>query len=603
MGYRIPEETIEEIRRSIDIVDVISDYVQLKKQGRNYFGLCPFHGEKTPSFSVSPEKQIFHCFGCGAGGNVFSFLMDIEGLTFIEAVKRLAAKANVDLSAFKLDDVDKHRRTDAGETKMMIEAHALLKKFYHHLLVNTKEGQKAFDYLQARGWTREMIDQFEIGYAPDSRDFAVKLLLGRGFSPSLMEKAGLIIRKENGDYIDRFRHRIMFPIHNHHGDAVGFSGRLLEEGQPKYLNSPETPIFHKGSILYNFHQARLHIRKHQEAVLLEGFADVISAVQAGVAHSVATMGTALTEEHARILRRNVDTVIICYDGDASGIEATFRAAKLLADAGCHVKVATIPDGLDPDEYIKKYGAVRFQRDIIDASSSLMTFKMMYFRKGKNLQNENDKIRYIEEVLREISKLPNPIEWDYYLRQLADEFSLSLSALQEQLNRYRDAVKEVKHSDHIDREAAPKPLLQKKLLPAFQNAERILLAHMLQNRDVAMVVQEKIAGRFNLEEHRAIAAYIYAFYEEGNEPNVSLLISRLPDDLKPLATELSLLLITDEISEQELNDYIRHVLNYPKWLMLKEKEQEKTEAERKKDFLTAARIAKEIIEMKKMLSSS
>ncbi|MFC4183019.1 DNA primase [Saccharococcus thermophilus] len=600
MGYRIPEETIEEIRRNVDIVDVISDYVQLKKQGRNYFGLCPFHGEKTPSFSVSPEKQIFHCFGCGAGGNVFSFLMDIEGLTFIEAVQRLAVRANVDLSAFKLDDGDKPHRTDAGETKMMIEAHALLKKFYHHLLVNTKEGQEAFDYLQARGWTREMIDQFEIGYAPDSWDFAAKLLLGRGFSPSLMEKAGLIIRKENGGYVDRFRHRIMFPIHNHHGDAVGFSGRLLGEGQPKYLNSPETPIFHKGTILYNFHQARLHIRKHQEAVLLEGFADVISAVQAGVAHSVATMGTALTEEHARILRRNVDTVIICYDGDASGIEATFRAAKLLADAGCHVKVATIPDGLDPDEYIRKYGAARFQRDIIDASSSLMTFKMMYFRKGKNLQNENDKIRYIEEVLREISKLPNPIEWDYYLRQLADEFSLSLTALQEQLNRYRDAVK---HSDPIDREAAPKPLLQKKLLPAFQNAERMLLAHMLQNRDVAMVVQEKIAGRFNLEEHRAIAAYIYAFYEEGNEPNVSLLLSRLPDDLKPLATELSLLLITDEISDQELNDYIRHVLNYPKWLMLKEKEQEKAEAERKKDFLTAARIAKEIIDMKKMLSSS
>jgi DNA primase len=600
MGYRIPEETIEEIRRSVDIVDVISDYVQLKKQGRNYFGLCPFHGEKTPSFSVSPEKQIFHCFGCGAGGNVFSFLMDIEGLTFIEAVQRLAVRANVDLSAFKLDDGDKHHRTDAGETKMMIEAHTLLKKFYHHLLVNTKEGQEAFDYLQARGWTREMIDQFEIGYAPDSWDFATKLLLGRGFSPSLMEKAGLIIRKENGGYVDRFRYRIMFPIHNHHGDAVGFSGRLLGEGQPKYLNSPETPIFHKGTILYNFHQARLHIRKHQEAVLLEGFADVISAVQAGVAHSVATMGTALTEEHARILRRNVDTVIICYDGDASGIEATFRAAKLLADAGCHVKVATIPDGLDPDEYIRKYGAARFQRDIIDASSSLMTFKMMYFRKGKNLQNENDKIRYIEEVLREISKLPNPIEWDYYLRQLADEFSLSLSALQEQLSRYRDAVK---HSDPIDREAAPKPLLQKKLLPAFQNAERMLLAHMLQNRDVAMVVQEKIAGRFNLEEHRAIAAYIYAFYEEGNEPNVSLLLSRLPDDLKPLATELSLLLITDEISDQELNDYIRHVLNYPKWLMLKEKEQEKAEAERKKDFLTAARIAKEIIDMKKMLSSS
>jgi DNA primase len=601
MGYRIPEETIEAIRRAVDIVDVISDYVQLKKQGRNYFGLCPFHGEKTPSFSVSPEKQIFHCFGCGAGGNVFSFLMDIEGISFIEAVKRLAIKANVDLADLELDDTNKQSRADTSETKIMVEAHELLKKFYHHLLVNTKEGQEAFDYLQARGWTREIIDQFEIGYAPDSWDFAVKLLSGRGFSLELMEKAGLIIRKENGGgYFDRFRHRIMFPIHNHHGDAVGFSGRLLGEGQPKYLNSPETPIFHKGKILYNFHQARLHIRKHQEAILLEGFADVVSAVQAGIAHSVATMGTALTEEHARILRRNVDTVIICYDGDASGIEATFRAAELLADAGCHVKIATIPDGLDPDEYIKKYGSDRFRRDIIDASSSLMAFKMMYFRKGKNLQNENDKIRYIEEVLQEISKLSNPIEWDYYLRQLADEFSLSLSALQEQLNRHRNNKT---HSNNAQSKAAPRPPLQKKLLPAFQNAERMLLAHMLRSRDVAMIVQQTIAGAFNIEEHRAIAAYIYAFYEEGNEPDVSLLLSRLPDDLKPLVTELSLLLITDEISNQELNDYMRHVLNYPKWLKLKEKEQEKIEAERKKDFLTAARIAKEIIEMKKMLSSS
>ncbi|TXK89300.1 DNA primase, partial [Parageobacillus sp. SY1] len=331
-----------------------------------------------------------------------------------------------------------------------------------------------------------------------------------------------------------------------------FSGRLLGEGQPKYLNSPETPIFHKGKILYNFHQARLHIRKHQEAILLEGFADVVSAVQAGIAHSVATMGTALTEEHARILRRNVDTVIICYDGDASGIEATFRAAELLADAGCHVKIATIPDGLDPDEYIKKYGSDRFRRDIIDASSSLMAFKMMYFRKGKNLQNENDKIRYIEEVLQEISKLSNPIEWDYYLRQLADEFSLSLSALQEQLNRHRNNKT---HSNNAQSKEAPRPPLQKKLLPAFQNAERMLLAHMLRSRDVAMIVQQTIAGAFNIEEHRAIAAYIYAFYEEGNEPDVSLLLSRLPDDLKPLVTELSLLLITDEISNQELNDYM------------------------------------------------
>lgn len=333
--------------------------------------------------------------------------MDIEGISFLEAVKRLAVKANIDLSHLQLDDADKSR-TNTGETKMMVEAHELLKKFYHHLLVNTNEGQEALDYLQARGWTREIIDQFEIGYAPNSWDFAVKLLSGRGFSLELMEKAGLIIRKENGDYFDRFRHRIMFPILNHHGDTVGFSGRLLGEGQPKYLNSPETAIFHKGKILYNFHQARLHIRKHQEVILLEGFADVISAVQAGVAHSVATMGTALTEEHARILRRNVDTVIICYDGDASGIEATFRAAEVLTEAGCHVKIATIPDGLDPDEYIRKYGPDRFRRDIIDAGSSLMAFKMMYFRKGKTCKTKMIKSVILKKCFAKSASCRTPL---------------------------------------------------------------------------------------------------------------------------------------------------------------------------------------------------
>ncbi|MBB5324744.1 DNA primase [Anoxybacillus tepidamans] len=599
MGYRIPEETIEEIRRAVDIVDVISDYVQLKKQGRNYFGLCPFHGEKTPSFSVSPEKQIFHCFGCGAGGNVFSFLMDIEGLSFIDAAERLAARAHIDLSHLLLHDQRK-RQAETSDAKKMIEAHELLKKFYHHLLINTKEGQEALDYLHARGMTREMMEQFEIGYSPSSWDFAVKFLKGRGFSLELMEKAGLVIRKENGEYFDRFRNRIMFPIHNHHGETVAFSGRIVGEGQPKYLNSPETLIFHKGKILYHFHQARLHIRKHQQAVLFEGFADVISAVSAGVTNAVATMGTALTDEQARILRRNVESIVICYDGDAAGVEATVRAAELLSQAGCHVKIATIPDGFDPDEYIRKYGSERFQRNVIEASSSFMAFKMAYLRRGKNLQNESDQIRYIEEVLREISRLPNPIEWDYYLRQLANEFSLSLSALQQQLERYKKTQEATRSNS--ERAAVRQPL-QKKLLPAFHNAERMLLAHMIRNRNVALTVQQAIQGEFNIEEHRAIAAYIYAFYEEGNEPDVSALLARMPNELKPLVTELSMMLINENLSSRELNDYMKHVLNYPKWLMLKEKEQEKMEAERQKDFLKAARIAKEIIEMKKMLSTS
>jgi len=594
MGYRLPEETIEEIRRAVDIVDVISEYVQLKKQGRNYFGLCPFHGEKTPSFSVSPEKQIFHCFGCGAGGNVFSFLMDIEGLSFVEAAERLAMRANVDLSHFALQE-QPQRAAETNDTKKMIEAHELLKKFYHHLLINTKEGQEALHYLQTRGISSSAIEQFAIGYSPPAWDVAVKFLKGRGFSLELMEKAGLVIRKEDGNYFDRFRNRIMFPIHNHHGETVAFSGRAIGEGQPKYLNSPETPIFHKGKILYHFHQARLPIRKQQQAVLFEGFADVVSAVQAGVGNAVATMGTALTEEQARILRRNAETVVICYDGDSAGMDAAVRAAELLAQAGCHVKIATIPDGLDPDEYIRRNGSESFHRNILESSRSLTAFKLAYLRRGKNLKNENDQIRYIDEALREISRLSSPVELDYYLRQLANEFSLSLAALEQQLARY-------KKKEHATRErhVMRQQPLQKKLLPAFHNAERMLLAHMLRNRDVAFTVQQTVQGGFNIEEHRAIAAYLYAFYEEGNEPDVGALLARMPNELKPLVTELSMMLINENLSSQELNDYMKHVLNYPKWLKLKEKEQEKLEAERQKDFLKAARIAQEILEMKKQL---
>jgi DNA primase len=599
MGYRIPEETIEQIRRSVDIVDVISDYVQLKKQGRNYFGLCPFHGEKTPSFSVSPDKQIFHCFGCGAGGNVFSFLMDIEGISFVEAAKRLASRANIELPHAEIESLPA-ANAKTNEISKMIEAHELLKKFYHHLLLNTKEGQEALDYLQARGFSREVIEQFEIGYSLNAWDFAVKFLASRGFSLEMMERAGLVIRKEDGSYFDRFRNRIMFPIHDHHGATVAFSGRILGEGQPKYLNSPETMIFNKSKILYNFHSARIHIRKSQQAILLEGFADVIAAVKAGLPYSVATMGTSLTEEQARILRRNVETVIICYDADMAGIEAAFRASQLLSEAGCYVKIATMPDGLDPDEYVSKFGPERFRADIIESSASLMSFKMTYLRKGKNLQNESDQIRYIDEVLQEVAKLSNPVELDYYLRQLSNEFSLSLEALQQQLRRYRQNNHKTENSS-LYKNVTVKQATEKKLLPAFHNAERMLIAHMLRSRDIAFTVQQAVQGNFNIEEHRAIVTYLYAFYEEGNEPDVSAFVQRLSDQrLKKLVTELSMILINEDVSSQELNDYIKHVLNYPKWLKLKEKENEKNEAERQKDFIKAAQIAKEIIEMKKLL---
>jgi DNA primase len=601
MGYRIPEETIEKIRISVDIVDVVSEYVQLKKQGRNYFGLCPFHGENTPSFSVSPDKQIFHCFGCGAGGNVFSFLMDLEGYSFAEAAINLANKVNIDLSDYEQPTAVSDKN---NETSKMQEAHELLKKFYHHLLLNTKEGQPALDYLTNRGFTREIIDKFEIGYALDSWDFATKFLQKRGFRPELMERAGLLVKKEDtGTFFDRFRNRIMFPIWDHQGKTIAFSGRVLNKGQePKYLNSPETIIFNKSKTLYNFHQARLAIRKHQQVVLFEGFADVIAADTADVPNSIGTMGTSLTDEHVKIIRRNVESVVICYDSDNAGLDAALRASSMLGEAGCYVRVATMPNGMDPDDYIRKYGADKFKNDVIGASLTLMAFKMQYLRKGKNLQDEGDRIRYIEDVIKEISSLEKAVERDHYLRQLSSEFSISLDALKtQQLQYYKSERKKRDNFSSNRNNTKAKPTVSKHLLKAYHNAERYLIAYMLRSRDIAEKIQDQLQAEFNIEEHRAIVTYLYAFYEEGYEPDISTLLTRIHDEsLKRIVTDIAMMSIEEEVTESVLSDYVKQVLNHKKMSMIKEKESEQLEAERSKDYLKAATIANEIIQMKKAL---
>lgn len=601
MGYRIPEETIEKIRISVDIVDVVSEYVQLKKQGRNYFGLCPFHGENTPSFSVSPDKQIFHCFGCGAGGNVFSFLMDLEGYSFAEAAINLANKLNIDLSDYEQPTAVSDKNNEASK---MQEAHELLKKFYHHLLLNTKEGQPALDYLTNRGFTREIIDKFEIGYALDSWDFATKFLQKRGFRPELMERAGLLVKKEDtGTFFDRFRNRIMFPIWDHQGKTIAFSGRVLDKGQePKYLNSPETIIFNKSKTLYNFHQARLAIRKHQQVVLFEGFADVIAADTADVPNSIGTMGTSLTDEHVKIIRRNVESVVICYDSDNAGLDAALRASSMLGEAGCYVRVATMPNGMDPDDYIRKYGADKFKNDVIGASLTLMAFKMQYLRKGKNLQDEGDRIRYIEDVIKEISSLEKAVERDHYLRQLSSEFSISLDALKtQQLQYYKSERKKRDNFSSNRNNTKAKPTVSKHLLKAYHNAERYLIAYMLRSRDIAEKIQDQLQAEFNIEEHRAIVTYLYAFYEEGYEPDISTLLTRIHDEsLKRIVTDIAMMSIEEEVTESVLSDYVKQVLNHKKMSMIKEKESEQLEAERSKDYLKAATIANEIIQMKKAL---
>lgn len=600
MAERIAEEKINEIRQAVDIVDVISEYIQLKKQGRNYFGLCPFHGESTPSFSVSPDKQIFHCFGCGAGGNVFSFLMEKEGFTFQEAAIKLAERTNIELQI----QTQAPSKAIPKNVQQMLDVHELLRKFYHHLLVNTKDGQHALEYLLGRGFTLEVIEKFQVGYALPSWDFTLKLLTKKGYSLEVMEKAGLIIKRErDGTFFDRFRERVMFPIFDRHGNTIAFSGRSLGTEEPKYLNSPETAIFNKSKILYNFHLARPQIRKHQQMILFEGFADVIAADRSGVANGVATMGTSLTDEHVEIIRRNSESVTICYDSDNAGIEAAFRAANLLTVAGCSIKIALLPNGLDPDDYIKQYGGEKFLHDVIGASVTFMSFKLLYYRRGKNLQHEGDRLSYIEQVLKDISRLENAVERDLYLRQLADEFSLSLDALIQQQQLYNKSSQE---KQGIKKSPPRQSMLfakkKEQLKPAYQNAERYLIAHMLKSSDVAYKVQGLLQGStFNIDEHQAIFTYLLGFYEQGNNPDPSMFLNYIQDDkLRRIVTEIEMMLISDELSAKELSDYIKQVLNYQKMLKIKEKEAEEKEAERQKDFPRAAAIAMEIIQLRRSL---
>ncbi|WP_026674674.1 DNA primase [Alkalihalobacterium bogoriense] len=598
MGTRIPDETIEQIRKSSDIVDVIGDYVQLKKQGKNFSGLCPFHGEKTPSFSVSPDKQLYHCFGCGAGGNVFSFLREIEGYTFIEAVRQLAKRANIHLPETSREDSDSSNH----EQKEIAKGHELAAKFYHHILLNVKNGEEGLHYLKERGFTDEMIETFQIGYAPESWDSLVSFFEKRKLNMKLLEQSGLLgIREFDRKFYDRFRKRVMFPIWDGQGNVIAFGGRTLGDDKPKYLNSPETIIFSKSKTIYGLHLARPTIRKENQAVLFEGYVDVIAAWGAGVKNGVATLGTSLTEMQAKIIRRNAESVVICYDSDEAGIQAAFRAAGILEATGAYVKVAALPDKFDPDDYIQKFGGERFKTDVIGASLTLMAFKMQYLRRGKNLQDEGERMRYIEEVLGEITRLQNPVERDHYLRQIAEEFSLSLDALkQEQYRIFRasqSSRKEQEQKPMVATEFKRKPLEKKRLLPAFHNAERMLLAHMMRDADVCETVQQRIGGDFNVDEYQAISAYLYAYYAEGHHPNPGEFIHRIQDErLVTIATEIAMMNISEELSSQELDDYMKKIETYPKWMEIEKKEKEKREAEKRQDVLLAAKIGMEIIKM-------
>ncbi|WP_174613835.1 DNA primase [Virgibacillus ihumii] len=598
MLNRISEEQIEEVRKSNDIVDVVGEYVQLKKQGRNYFGLCPFHGEKSPSFSVTQEKQIFHCFGCGKGGNVLTFIMEIEDFTFYEALKLLADRSGVNLP----EGAFSNQTSVSEENQNVLSAYEWVTKLYHHLLRFTKDGKEGYQYFKNRGISDETIGAFQLGFAPNARNFTSEFLEKKGFHQQILAKSGLISLNQDNSVSDRFRGRVTIPIRNHLGKTIGFGARTITGQEPKYLNSSESELFQKGKILYNFDLAKKHIRRQNEAVLFEGYMDVISAYQAGVKNAVATMGTSLTDFQAKLLRRYVDTVVLCYDADSAGTEATYKAALLLRNAGCVVKAANLRENMDPDSFIQEYGGDVFQEEVIRSSKTFMSFYMQYIKKDYNLRNEGDRIQYIEEVLKQLAVIDSSVEREYYMKELSNEYNISMDTLTEELHGHRRKLGIHKDKREENRYTNRVTGFRPKLLPAYQNAERTLLAHMLQDVSITDKVQQEMGASFNVDDHKVIATHLYAFYEGNHQADVSMFIEELTDSgLKQLVTEIAMLPLTDNISDGEINDYIRVIRREQSNMTdIKALREQQKLAEQQNDPIKAAKIAMQIIELQKQL---
>lgn len=601
MADRIPQETIDQITKNNNIVDVISDYIKLTKKGRNYFGLCPFHGEDTPSFSVSPEKQIYHCFGCGKGGNVTSFIMEIENLSFIEALKHLASKSG---DSFPEEWVNRQQTSNySSEEQSVLDAYEWSNKLFHHVLKHTKDGKDALNYVKNRGFSDAAIEEFQIGYSPNKSQFLSAFLKGKGFTLENLAQYGLLSSRDGNSFFDRFQGRVIFPIHNHQGKIVGYGGRSIEDHvEPKYLNSPESKLFQKGKLLYNFHKARRYFQKLNQVVLFEGYADVIKAYQAGVNNSVATMGTSLSETHAKILSHYVDEVIICYDGDSPGREASYKTAKIIKKAGMNARVANVPNEMDPDDYFELHGPEAFQ-NLIQSAESYVSFALQYIKKNFNLNTDHDRIQYVEKALDIIATVDQAVERDFYLNDLEETFKLDRATLLQEIdNRRRIMQRSKEHDNHVKNKSIEHNKWNKpqKLYSAYQNAERHLIAHMLQDAYVADRVQNRLGASFNIEDHQVLVTYLYAYYEEGNEPNVSRFVERLNDEsIKHLAAELALIPINEEMSDQELDDYIRAVKREGESSHeLRTLKQMLKQAEKENDHQSAAKIGMKIIELKK-----
>ena len=551
---RIPENILEDILSRVDIVELISGYIPLKRAGRNFRALCPFHHEKTPSFMVSSDRQIYHCFGCQAGGNAFNFLIQYERLEFPEAVQTLAKKAGVVLpESQKQDD-----KTTSLITQLY-KINELTASFYESNL-NSTAGLEAKNYLLKRGINEMTMKLFKLGVASGSWDTLTNHLRNKSINLSLLEKAGLVLTKEGGGYYDRFRDRIIFPIFDIKSRVLAFGARVVpgagkdadENASPKYINSPETPIYIKGRNLYGLNLAKDAIRENDSVVIVEGYLDFIIPYQAGLKNIVASLGTALTTEQARLIKRYTHNVVMVYDADAAGQMAVLRTLDIFIEEGMNVKVVSLPEGFDPDSFTRKNGIGNF-KEKINQAASLFDYKLRVLRARYSIKDIEAKALIAFEMLLTINRFKNAILKAEYIKRLAQELDIREDALLQELNK----IKETKTYSGLDTQAPAKKVLN------INPTEKLLIKLMLEEEELINQIRERLEpADFQDERTARIVSLMFDLIEQGKNIEPNKLINYLDDESSSQIICESTLLpqIPSQNKENVVNDCIMRLKN-------------------------------------------
>ena len=530
---RYSEEIIEQVRQNNDVVDVISQYVHLTRKGRNYFGLCPFHNEKSPSFSVSPDRQIFHCFGCGVGGNVYSFLMKIEGIGFKEAVEQLAEKANI-----QLPTIENAEDTAREELKTKIYKINQFTAEYYHQNLYKPTAKMAQEYVKKRKLTQSTLETYKIGFS-GRFDELYKQLKAQGFNEKEMLESGLVIRNDRGQYIDMYRNRLMIPICDIRGKVIAFGGRVLDDSKPKYINSPENVVYSKGRHLFGLNIAKTECSKR--LLIVEGYMDVISLHQRGVKNVVAALGTALTEQQGWLLRKSTEQVILGFDADGAGQTAVARSMEILQKMGCDMRVLQIEGAKDPDEFIVKFGEGRFKL-AMDNAISLVEFKVKNLKKDINLENTSDKIKFLNEIAKILAKVDNTMEREIYIEKIASGYNISKEAIYAEVNKL---IYTNSKADNLLQGKAVKTQIAKKIENEeniidedLKNREDTIIALLLDaNQKIFQKIKEKIKPQdFKDETNRKIAEKLYEELEK-QDTNVNKLIDEFDEQTQNHITKV------------------------------------------------------------------